>query len=150
MKTTATSFVVARDDYLFLLDAEGERLQGRVIVFKDGGVEAIIVLLRISLKVMKGGGETNEVDDDAVVFAFQRAIHVSHIGIRFILENGAQEAELKFKLSSWHFLLLLSCVCVEPDLEVRSEFLCFMSAFRAWTTPNPGAHFRVCRALKGT
>lgn len=61
---------------------------------------------------MKGGGKTNEVDDDAVVFAFQRAIHVSHIGVRFILENVAQEVEHKFKLTSWHFLLLLSYVCL--------------------------------------
>lgn len=84
---------------------------------------------------MKGGEKTNEVDDDAVVFAFQRAIHVSHIEVRIILENGGQEVELKFKLSSCHFLLSLSCVCFEPDFEVRSEFVCFMSAFRAWTTP---------------
>lgn len=44
MESTAASFIVTGDKDLFLLDAEGKALQGRILGLKNRCVEAVIIL----------------------------------------------------------------------------------------------------------
>lgn len=55
METAPAGFVVARDDYLFLLDAKGKKFEGWVFVLEDRGVKAVIVLLSGQMKVIERG-----------------------------------------------------------------------------------------------
>jgi hypothetical protein len=62
VQTPSTSFIIARDNDVFLLDGEGETLESRVLRFEYGGVEAVVVLrrkVRIRRKGISEGGVRN-------------------------------------------------------------------------------------------